>query len=215
MELSTIGNNISDSTWYYLNNTELVPGWSEPYNGDTRANELLTPHLKSCNRAAAILEQNIARIAYSRWKTTSRNIYFGKDTISDTIHGYLTHGQFPRHIIRRVTYVPETGIQVHWENYFEFFLLQISQSRRNLLNMSKIDEVKDHVSKADLNTLWFVPGVGLFLSLILFIIWDKYSIFQNQFSLYANKISRYLARLAVRHSKITLLEHENEMNRMF
>lgn len=214
MELSTVGKRISETAWYYLNNTQLFPEWRTYARAANKTNALVIPHLKSCNKSAVILNEGLARVVFSRLKKPGRNLYFGKDVVMENIYGYETFGQFPNEIIRRITYFPQTGIQVHWSKYLEFFLIQIASSRKNLLNITSVEVVDENVSNVNVRVLLFIPGFGLLASIFVFIVKDMYSILRNNISRFLLQVSHFLVQRAVSNNVVSLVADDTRRNHL-
>lgn len=164
---------ISERLWYYLNNTELFPQWRKASKWFNHTQALVIPHLRTCNKSAVILEENIARIAYSYIRIQTSNVYYGKDTIFENINGYKTFGQLTEKVIKRMRALPQMGIQLWWKQYWEFFLAQVSHSRKNMF--SKDDETLENmdqnsnVENGSIYALCAIPSIGFVLSLLIFI----------------------------------------------
>lgn len=101
---------------------------------------------------------------------------------------------------------------MHWIKFLESFLVQISHSRKTLLNITDSEELD--ANNSTVGVLLFIPFVGLLASILIFIIIDMR---MNQMAHFWNlflKTRRFLDRIARDESVVSFAENGMRRNRL-
>lgn len=191
---------ISNQTWEYINNSVMLPNHGQPFEENVQT--ILDLHMDKCNKSAMILQGDGALQLYSILKAKNKPAYFGKDVISELLEGYTYEGYFTENIILNGKYLFQAGILKWWREYLEFALVLKTNTQVNaaaLSEESKTNTVENENGNAAIAVLVLIPGVGLLISLVAFLVFD------NKFwSLLGKKISK----MCVRETWVRILEIE-------
>lgn len=104
--LSLMGSQISNESWFYLNNSQLLPHRQNVRNeiSDNTTYLMGSLHLytKSCYKYAVILNKYKAIQLYTILKGQDKPAYYGKDILNENYRGYKYYSYFPTKIKWRV-----------------------------------------------------------------------------------------------------------------
>ncbi len=125
-----------------------------------------------CNKSAIILRRDDAVILHAVLKKMDKPSFFGKDKILERFWGYTYAGYFPSHIILRARHLFGTGVIEWWQKYAEYSVVLKTNVNANTLipkTFNKTDTSEIGRGKTVLVILSLIPGVGLLISLLVFI----------------------------------------------
>lgn len=80
--------------------------------------------------------------------------------------------------------------------------------------MNPKEKASDYVNIVNLRVLLFIPGLGLFASIIMFISVDVYRKLFNRLAYYSMKISRLLVQVTVNQKPESVYPDEASRNRL-
>ncbi len=161
---------ISYQMWKYINNSAMLPDYGQGY--DENISTVLDIHMKWCNKSAIILRRKQAITLHTVLKHMGKPSFFGKDKILEKFWGYKFLGYFPSNIIFRARYLFETGVFEWWQKFAEFTL--VLKTKLHVENLVPKAYNRNGTSESEggkiaVVILSLIPGVGLLISLTVFI----------------------------------------------
>lgn len=174
--LYMMGTKLSNSTWNYLNNSEMFPPW---YNtrGDPRTlesiNEILKMHMGTCSKAAVILPDKEAELIFGFLTLKKMPAYFGEDFISKTLNGYKYFGKFPDKILWKAKHLFSSGVLEWWRNFFKW-----SQLTKQIPQITRIETNNPTLASFGISagtrilSLCFLPLNGIVISIVTFVLFE-------------------------------------------
>jgi len=111
--LKNAGNRLSNRTWFYLNNTRLIPNWEM----SDMLYEVVIPYLQKCDRAAAIVDDNLAAYLYLMLLNAGKPANLGKDQFNYAQLGYGFYNWIPPQLLKRMKGLRDSGIVDWWEMF--------------------------------------------------------------------------------------------------
>ncbi len=175
-------NIVSERTWFYLSNSEMLPAWntSKGVAGTFETvYQILKMHMFACNKSGVILSESDAIPVYTALKAKIKQAYYGKDIINEFSTGYKYHGYFPTQTLLKSRYYFQAGILEWWQKYFRRCLRMITEfgmkeitSRRSKYNDSNTWP-ENHSNHSSVYALGIIPLVGFLLSILPFTLIDS------------------------------------------
>ncbi len=166
---------LSNETQMYLNYSKMLPQWktkSGGYGFYETVEEVFEMHMESCDKSAIIGDENFAIQMFTVLKAIKKPAYLGQDVLNENLLGYKYYGYFPQNIMRRVKYYFQTGIVNWWGKYFKWVVaLKTEREYQTIVIGQNITNTAN--SKAGIYILSVIPGIGLLLSLFVFIFLDS------------------------------------------
>ncbi len=119
-----------------------------------------------------ILQRPSAIVLHTILKQIGKPSFFGKDKILEKFWGYTFVGYFPPSIILRARYLYEAGVFGWWQKHAEYSLILKTNIYVNQILPKTFNQTNTRVqsgSKTAVIILTLIPGVGLLISLVVFI----------------------------------------------
>ncbi len=163
----------------------MMPEWK--YNSKSRGSfesigKVISMHMGKCNKAAMILSEKMALQLFAILKAAKQPVFFGKDVINENLYGFKYFGYFPQTLLLNTKFSFNSGIIEWWKKYLKWFLgLKTNQdiAARNLTELSGLsNSAKTNDKASGVYILSLIPGIGLMVSLIVFIFYDC-NLFKN------------------------------------
>lgn len=178
-KMSLLGNHLTKKSWYYLNNSEMMPlkkKNSGKYVTGESLEQMLSMHIGKCNKSAMILPDEMALQLFAILKAVKQPVFFGKDIIHEKLSGYRYYGYFPENIILRIKHSFNSGIVEWWQKYLKWFVVIKTARDSGTGNLTEFNRITnrtvDNSSKSSVFILALIPCFGFTISVTVFMIFD-------------------------------------------
>ncbi len=178
-KLSSLTNELSERSWWYLNHSEIHPKWNSTsvtslYEENTY--NLMESHVEECQKSAAILSEEDSIPMYNSLKVKQKPVYLGKEIINEYLNGYVFVGYLPTQMMSRAKHFFETGIVNWWQGHFRWSLMMKTKAKEVQLLSGKNSNMTVNFKARNENQVYgicLIPLIGLCLSICLFIIFES------------------------------------------
>ncbi len=152
----------------------MLPSLNRGY--EENVSTILNVHMNSCNKAAIILPRPMAIHLHKTLQRLGKPSHFGKDVITERFTGYKFFGHFPANVVFRAGYLFEANLFEFWQKIIEHLIAlkaRVNDTNIFVQNTKHANLSEESVRKSTIAILTIIPGIGLVLSVIYFILFEK------------------------------------------
>ncbi len=174
--LNYLKDEISKQMWKYINNSAMLPDYGQRFYENIPT--VLNMHMNKCNKSAMILHRPLAIQLHTLLKQSGKPSFLLRDKVLETFWGYKFGGHFPPNLVFRARHLFEAGVFDWWPRFLEYSLVLKTHIHGHTLmgSYNQNTTTGNRGSKTAVAVLTLIPGVGLLVSLFIFICGEKHFI---------------------------------------